>query len=552
MPSKRKAKPSVPRRKAAKRLVRSGNKRDRLADYRAKRDFQKTAEPKGRTAKTAGHRFVIQKHDASRLHYDFRLEVGGTLKSWAVPKGIPFAKGEKHLAVQVEDHPLEYGGFEGVIPKGQYGGGTVMLWDAGTYENLGSDAAKDLAAGKLHFALAGKKLRGEWTLVRIKRGDGKEWLLIKSGEDMKSLAKRRDDESSSSGRRMAEIARAQDAQWNSRPASTRRKIGKPRAALKFIPPMKATLLSEPPSHGHWLYELKFDGYRALALKRGSQVQLLSRNEKDFSARFPEIAEAVAALDADDVALDGEIVALKPNGIPSFQLLQALEIGTRRPPLAFYLFDLLRLDGQDLTRLPLHERRAQLQQLLSSAEDPLRFSGTIEGQPAKLLAEVGRRGLEGLIGKERDSLYEAGQRSRSWIKLKCIAEQEFVIGGYTPPEGTRKNFGALLVGVYEKKALRFAGKVGTGFTGAMLRTLHRRMRALERKDCPFANLPERTQGRWQQNITPREMSRCRWVEPRLVCQVRFTEWTNDGKLRHPAFLGLREDKDAADVTREKPA
>jgi len=569
MPTKRsstgraKAAKAVPKR-STKRTTRAAaktSKSDALAKYRAKRDFKKTAEPAGRKkekARRGGHRFVIQKHDASRLHYDFRLEVDGTLKSWAVPKGVPFAQGEKHLAVQVEDHPVEYGGFEGFIPKGQYGGGTVMLWDTGTYEDLGSgDAAKDLREGKLHFALSGKKLRGEWTLVHIKRGEGNEWLLIKSGEDMKPLSKSRDDESGLTGRTMAQITREHDAQWESKPrkgAAPKRLVRSSKAApkLKFIPPMKATLVDEPPTHGEWSYELKFDGYRALALKSGTHVQLLSRNEKDFAPRFPEIAEAVARLDVETVALDGEIVALKPDGAPSFQLLQGLELGVSRPPLAFYVFDLLREGKNDLAGLPLNERRARLAELLKDVEEPIRFSGTIEGEPEKLLEAVRQRGLEGLIGKERHSKYESGRRSPAWIKLKCVQEQEFVIGGYTPPEGTRKHFGALLVGVYERKKLRFCGKVGTGFTAAMLQRLYRQMRVLGQKTCPFANLPEREQGRWAQNITPREMSLCHWIEPKLVCQVRFTEWTEEGKLRHPAFIGMREDKSATEVTREKAA
>jgi bifunctional non-homologous end joining protein LigD len=526
-----------------------------LRAYARKRDFTRTAEPRGgKSSPKAGkaRRFVIQKHDASRLHYDFRLELGGTLKSWAVPKGLPFKRGEKHLAVQVEDHPLDYAGFEGVIPKGQYGGGTVMVWDTGTYEPLGGHPQKDLAAGKLHFALHGKKVEGEWTLVRIKRADDNEWLLIKSGEDLRPVSKKKDDESSLSGRTMARIARDRDAEWQSNGGeSNGAKKPEKKTKLKFIAPMKATLVAEPPARGDWLYELKFDGYRALALKNSSDVQLLSRNEKSFSARFAEIAEAVAALPSRTAIYDGEIVALDDEGRPSFQLLQALETGEERPPLAFYIFDLLHRDGADLLNKPLHERRKQLSAILADAEEPIRFSAEIRGDPKKLLAEVRQRGLEGIIGKDRDSRYEPGRRSRSWIKLKCVAEQELVIGGYTPPEGTRKHFGALLVGYFRGKELRFAGKVGTGFNSALLKSLYQKMRALHRETCPFANLPEKQQGRWLQNITPREMKLCHWIKPELVCQVRFTEWTRDGKLRHPVFVGLREDKKASDVVRETP-
>ena len=517
-----------------------------LRTYARKRDFTRTAEPRAARGEKAGkmRRFVIQKHDASRLHYDFRLELGGTLKSWAVPKGVPFKRGEKHLAVQVEDHPVEYAGFEGVIPKGQYGGGTVMVWDTGTYEPLGGHPQKDLAAGKLHFALHGKKVEGEWTLVRLRRAEDNEWLLIKSGGDVRPISKKKDDESSLSGRSMARIARERKAEWRSARAETK-------VDLEFIPPMKATLVAGPPTRGHWLYELKFDGFRALALKSGDAVRLMSSNAKDFTARFPEIADAVSVLPVRSAILDGEIVALDDEGRSRFQLLQALETGTERPQLAFYIFDLLHHDGADLRKEPLRERRAILSKLLGKAVEPIRYSAEIRGDPNRLLAEVRKRGLEGIIGKVADSDYETGRRSRSWIKLKCVSEQEFVIGGHTPPEGTRKHFGALLVGCYEGERLRFAGKVGTGFDATLLKSLHGRMSALSRTSCPFANLPEKQQGRWSQNITPREMKRCHWGEPKLVCQVRFTEWTRDGKLRHPVFLGLREDKDAREVVREKP-
>jgi bifunctional non-homologous end joining protein LigD len=517
-----------------------------LRQYRQKRDFHATAEPRGTAAprlRKHAH-FVIQKHDASRLHYDFRLEVDGVLKSWAVPRGIPFKKSEKHLAVQVEDHPIEYGEFEGIIPKGQYGGGTVMLWDAGEFESLGGDPAEDIEKGKLHFALHGAKLNGEWTLVRLARSEGNEWLLIKSGADMKPISTRKDNQSFRTGRTMKQIAAAKDEQWQSEPDKSENK-------LPFIAPMKATLVAEPPTRGNWLYELKFDGYRVIALKSGRSVRLMSRNEKEFTARYSEIAEAVAELNVREAILDGEIVALDRQGRPSFQLLQALEIGSARPPLALYIFDLLRLNGKNLTKHSLSERREQLRKVLDGAAEPIRFSASIEGDPRQLLEEVHRRGLEGLIGKEASSIYESGRRSRSWIKLKCVREQEFVIGGFTPPEGARKHFGALLVGVYEGKTLRFAGKVGTGFNAGMLRTLHQRMKAIQQEKCPFAGLPERKQGRWSQNITPTEMKHCKWVKPELVCEVRFTEWTDDGKLRHPAFVGLRQDKPAHQVVREKP-
>jgi bifunctional non-homologous end joining protein LigD len=318
--------------------------------------------------------------------------------------------------------------------------------------------------------------------------------------------------------------------------------------MKFIEPMKAKLVEEPPP-GDWLYELKFDGFRALALKQGDEVQLLSRNAKDLAGRFPEIAEAVQQLNSDSMILDGEIVAVDERGHSSFQLLQQLEMNLKRPPLFFYAFDLLTLEGRDLRALPLHERRKELERVLESPPELIRYSAAFDGGVHELLAKVKEMGLEGLIGKQPDSTYESGRRSGAWIKLKCLNEQEFVIGGYTPPEGARKHFGAILVGYYDGEAFKFAGKVGTGFNTALLKSLKTRFDQLERAECPFNNLPEKRAGRWSQGITPAEMRRCTWVEPELIAQVKFTEWTEDVKLRHPVFLGLREDKSPRSVVRE---
>ena len=319
---------------------------------------------------------------------------------------------------------------------------------------------------------------------------------------------------------------------------------------RFVAPMKAKLTSEPPPGGDWIYELKFDGFRAIAIKDGN-VELLSRNAKDLTHKFPEIAEAIAALAADRAVLDGEIVALDQEGRSSFQLLQAYELGEERPPICVYVFDLLHLDGRDLRGQSLLERKSQLELLLRGAPDSIRFSASIDGDPRQLMEKVKARGLEGIIGKLRGSTYESGRRSGAWIKLKCVNEQEFVIGGYTPPQGARKYFGALLVGYFENEKLRFAGKVGTGFNTALLRVLHARFQKLRRPTCPFADLPEKSGGRWAQNLTPAEMKRCTWVEPKIVCEVKFTEWTRDGKLRHPVFIGIREDKDPRSVIRERP-
>ena len=527
-----------------------------LKEYRQKRDFKKTVEPSGRGApKPKGNRFVIQKHAASRLHYDFRLELSGTLKSWAVPKGVPYAKGEKRLAVQVEDHPVSYIDFEGIIPKGQYGGGTVMVWDRGAFKALSPSPAKDLAEGKLHFVLAGEKLHGEWYLVRLR--DHKQWLLIRGKSDMRPVSKRMDDRSALSGRTMKELAAGKGVGHSDRndrktsvPTAVKPRRDRP-LPIRFIEPMKARLVASPPA-GEWIYEIKLDGFRAIALKQGRRVRVLSRNEKDLGGQFPEVVDGIRRLGAAEAIIDGELVALDPKGRSSFQLLQARELGRERPPIFFYAFDLLQLNGRDLRADPLSARKARLEELLRSPPDSLRFSASLAGNTAKLLKQVRRLGLEGLIGKRPDSVYEPGRRSGAWIKLKLRLEQEFVIGGYTEPEGSRKCFGALLVGYHAKRGLHFAGKVGTGFNEAMLETLHARLTKLAIPRCPFANLPKTNARRNSRGLTVAEMKRCHWVKPALVCQVQFAEWTQDGKLRQPAFLGLRADKDAQAVIRETPA
>jgi len=511
----------------------------------------------------------VQKHAASRLHYDFRLELGGVLKSWAVPKGVPYKKGEKRLAMQVEDHPVSYVDFEGTIPAGQYGGGTVMVWDTGTFEPMSEAPLKDLAGGKLHFVLDGKKLHGEWYLVRMHEGN--QWLLIRGRDDMTPVSKKADDTSALSGKTMAAIANARRgrvwvAKKSAEPEARRnlqRETRRPHRAagsrgappaksrLKFIEPMKALLVEKPPP-GDWIYEIKFDGFRALAIRDTDGTQLLSRNNKDFAEKFPEVFDAVAALELNDAIIDGEIVALDAKGRSSFQLLQAFELGQQRPPILFYAFDLLRLNGRDLRTRPLAERKAELERMLKDAPDTIRFSASLGNEPEKLLRQARELGLEGLIGKRADSTYEAGRRSGAWIKLKLHREQEFVIGGYTPPGGARSHFGALLVGVYEGKELKFAGKVGTGFDAARLRALHEKFKKLAADTCPFVDLPEQRGRRYGQAMTAAELKRVHWVKPVMVCQLRFSEWTRDHRLRQPVFLGLREDKAATEVVREKEA
>jgi bifunctional non-homologous end joining protein LigD len=535
-----------------------------LTEYNKKRDFKKTSEPTGNVARADRHRFVVQKHQASRLHYDFRLELDGALKSWAVPKGIPVARGEKHLAVQVEDHPVAYIDFEGTIPAGQYGAGTVMVWDHGTYEPLSPSPARSLAHGKLHVVLHGKKLKGEWYLVRLR--DEKQWLLIRGGEDLPPISPRQNDQSALSGKSMKQLAKGERL-WESERASRSKKASRPAARSRtapravsarkeiappgFIQPMKARLVSKAPS-GDWLYEIKFDGFRAVALIGSSECRLMSRNEKDLGSKFPEVVESLTALDLADSILDGEIVALDEKGRSSFQLLQAFQMGERRPPIFYYAFDLLRLTGEDLRHLPVAERKARLEGVLKDPPGVIRFSASLGGDVARLLKQARELGLEGMIGKREDSRYEPGQRSGAWIKLKVQDSQEFVIGGYTDPAGSRSHFGALLVGYYEGDRFLFAGKVGTGFDDALLRSLHGKLTKLAIEECPFANLPEKRAGRYGSGLTPSEMRRCHWVQPKLVCQIKFSEWTRDGKLRQPVYEGLREDKSPKEVVRETAA
>jgi bifunctional non-homologous end joining protein LigD len=328
--------------------------------------------------------------------------------------------------------------------------------------------------------------------------------------------------------------------------------GLPAAKPRFVEPMKAKLVEKPPATGDWIYELKFDGIRLIAIKDRGEVSLLSRNQNDLSARFPEIVDAVKNLSADECVLDGEVVAVDEEGRSSFQLLQAREMEGRKSPIYFYAFDLLQLDGKSLVSVPLQARKNVLEKLSANAEHPLiRYSGAIGGGAEQLLNEVQRRGLEGIIGKLRDSVYEPGRRSGAWIKLKCVNEQEFVIGGYTPPQGARKHFGAILVGYYQARDLVFAGKVGTGFTMKSLATLHKKFRVEERADCPFVDLPSKQNGQWVLGITPSMMKKIHWINPKLVAEIKFAEWTRDGKLRAPVYMGLREDKNAREVVREAP-
>lgn len=535
-----------------------------LDRYRDKRDFAKTPEPAGKPDAAGGRLYVIQKHAASRLHYDLRLELDGVLLSWAVPKGPSLDPAEKHLAVRVEDHPVEYGGFEGVIPKGEYGGGSVMVWDRGTWEPAG-DPHEALERGDLKFVLHGDKLHGLWVLVKMRPRSsaerGENWLLMKErdaharpGEGATALAGL--DASVATGRTMDEIRAEADEVWHSEgpdkglesPAGTRRAAatipGARKATMpRSLVPEMCLLVKAPPAGEGWSHEIKFDGYRALCRVDGGKTRLISRNDKDWTDRFATIAQAAAVLPARQALLDGEVVVLGADGVSSFQALQDEIASKGGERLLYQAFDLLYLDGYDLTGATLEDRKAALEALLDAAGTPvgdrIRYTADVRGDGAAFFASACAHGLEGVVSKRGGSGYEPGRRGPDWLKVKCLLRQEFVVGGWTAPQRSRTGFGALLLGAYRDGELEFVGRVGTGFNDRRLAEISRRLSDLARESSPFStDLPpiERRGG-------------IHFVEPTLVAEVAFSEWTKDGHLRQPSFKGLREDKDAKDVVAE---
>jgi len=538
--------------------------------YRQKRDFRATPEPKGRKARARGNSFVIQKHDATRLHYDFRLEMDGVLKSWAVTRGPSLVPGDKRLAVHVEDHPLDYGTFEGTIPKGEYGGGTVLLWDRGTWTPLG-DAGKAYAKGHLEFELSGEKLHGRWHLIRMQgkpREKRENWLLIKGDDDFARTAGAPDileerPESVKTGRDLADIA-GEAPGWSSKTGRIRKTAkkrppppepedealpdpsaakGARKAALPdFVAPMLATLAASPPAGGQWLHEIKFDGYRLQARIEAGRVKLLTRSGLDWTRKFGKtVPDALRALPVGTAIIDGELVVETAAGASDFSALQADLADGRSDRFAFYAFDLLHLDGFDLTRLPLAERKAMLEPLVAEAGGMLRYSAHFSESGAMVMRHACRLSLEGIVSKLRDAPYRAG-RGKSWIKSKCSARQEFVIGGFIPSTVSRRAIGSLVLGVHEKGALTPVGRVGTGFTGAVAARLFKRLDGIRSEESPFSRPLTAEEGR----------GGVRFVRPELVAEVEFRAWTADGHLRHASFRGLREDKPAEDVVREAPA
>jgi bifunctional non-homologous end joining protein LigD len=527
---------------------------DPLATYRAKRDFTRTPEPPPELAASAGQlQFFIQRHAASRLHYDFRLESDGVLKSWAVPKGPSLDPAEKRLAVQVEDHPLDYGSFEGTIPAGEYGAGDVLLWDRGTWTPL-HDVASGLQKGKLHFELHGEKLNGEFVLFRLAREE-KNWILRKLGDAFardgdgegvlvarpESVA--RHDSAGARWHSSAKRAAAADAApargRASKAAGPARAKRAPLPAL-VLPQLASTAAAAPKDDG-WVYEVKYDGYRMLARIDAGAVKIVSRNGQDWTAKLQPLARQLAALPVQDAWLDGEITVPTADGISSFQALQqALDTAPER--IHYFVFDLAWLDGEDLREAPLAQRHQRLAALLRKGGERLlpavSLSEQLEGDGKAAWQAACKLGLEGLIGKRLDASYVSG-RTRQWIKLKCRREQEFVIGGYTAPRGSREKFGALLVGVQAPQGgLIYAGRVGTGFDDAMLARLHKKLERLATDRCPFVKPPKLPGA-----------SAVQWIKPQLVAQVQFAEWTAEDQLRQAAFIGLREDKDPRSVVRE---
>lgn len=545
-----------------------------LTDYRRKRQFQRTPEPRGAVTRQTQWSYVIQKHAASHLHYDFRLELDGVLKSWAVPKGPCLDPTVKRLAVEVEDHPVDYGSFEGTIPQGQYGGGTVMVWDTGTWEPVG-DPRTGYRQGKLKFQLQGEKLRGGWMLVRSRSRPGTsspQWLLIKerdddaqpladgdvlvefplsviSGHDLDAIATAKDPatsaKASSNGdvatKPRPSVAKLRRRLFAAKQGATDAGLKKERLPTSWEPQL-ATLTKAAPEGDEWLHEVKFDGYRMVCRIDGEDVTFISRNGKNWTARLQPLVEVVRRLPVKSALLDGEVVALREDGTSDFQALQNAFRNSTVQELHLYLFDALHLDGYRLLDFPLETRKEKLAALFDNTDpiERVHYSEHITGQGADFARQACRLHLEGIISKRRDRPYQSG-RGYDWLKVKCVKEEEFVIGGYTDPSGSRQGFGALLLGYYDSAGrLQYAGKVGTGFDDRTLTTLLKRLQGLHQPGPSFADHALLTADH-----------RSHWVHPELVAQVVYANRTRDGLLRHASYLGLREDKAAQEVLLEQP-
>ncbi|RYZ22596.1 MAG: DNA ligase, partial [Chitinophagaceae bacterium] len=519
---------------------------------------------------------VVQKHDASHVHYDFRLEIAGVLKSWAVPKGPSLDPADKRLAMMVEDHPFDYRNFEGVIPAGEYGGGTVIVWDEGTYEL--SDAEdltrkeqenillQALQKGRLSFVMHGQKLQGEFTLMKMHGKGERTWLLVKKNDDFSSTEDiTLNEKSVKTGKTIVDVAHENGVEVNHpeahglsakrKPVTTKKTSTKkllPEAADKKasekptvqggsksgmpqnVVPMLATLVNEPFDDEKWIFEIKWDGYRAVAYCNGKDVQLVSRNLKPFTDKYAPVAKALQDLKLKAV-FDGEIVAVDEYGLANFQLLQNWKNTPSR--LQFFVFDILWLNGKDVTSLPLIERKALLQQVLPSDHEVIKYSDHVAGKGKDFFKVALDQGLEGIMAKKANSIYQIDTRTEDWVKIKVNQRQEVVIAGYTQPRKTRKFFGSLLLGVYDGEELVYVGHTGSGFNTKTLEAIYNKLQPLVTNKSPFAK-------------TPKTNMPATWVKPKLVCEIKFTEWTVDRMARHPIFMGLRVDKKAKDVTFEK--
>ena len=514
-----------------------------LQEYRRKRHFKRTPEPPpDRKAASQDDTFVVQKHAARRLHYDFRLAIDGVLKSWAVPKGPSLNPGDKRLAVQTEDHPMDYGGFEGTIPQGNYGAGSVMVWDRGRFNVEGEpDASRQLARGEIKFNLLGEKLRGSFVLVRLKHSEkGNEWLLIKHKDDAADPRWNIDDHDGSAitGRTLDEIAQQLLPKKQAAPMRPAELQGAKKAAMPArVAPMLATLIDRPFSDPEWLFEIKWDGVRALAWISDGKLTLRARSENDITRQYPELAVLPEALHARRAILDGEIVSLDERGHSNFERLQQ-RMHVRAPapqlvsqvPATYYVFDLLYCDGYDVRDAPLSARKELLRRLLRPG-GPVRFSDHQIEKGRELFDLAQKNGLEGIIGKRADSHY-SGTRSQSWVKIKVTQTLDAVVGGWTEPRGAREHFGSLLLGLYDGKALRFIGHVGTGFDQELLNAITKELRERQIARCPFDRTPDTNEKAF-------------WTQPELVARVRYSGWTNERRLRHPVFIAMREDARAQD-------
>lgn len=538
---------------------------DPLRQYNAKRDFKATPEPAGKVAAKGGKRFIVQKHDATRLHYDFRLEVDGVLKSWAVTKGPSANPDDKRLAVRTEDHPMAYAEFEGVIPKGEYGSGTVMLWDRGTWEPVPGKSAKDLEKGHLHFMLHGERMKGEWLLIRLRPRPGEKrenWLLRKIDDDhaggsddlvgrwltsvltdrtMIEIAGDKEAAQSLAGTSDKSFASKmkQAAAHNRKVAKVRKKVGLP----QFRPVQLATLVDAVPAGNDWMHEIKLDGYRALVAAEGSDVRVYTRAGLDWTDKFAPLVRAIAALDLPSCLIDGEVVAFDTDGNPDFSSLQAVlkrGHGAQREdtPLQYFAFDLLELEGRKLDRLGNLERKEKLASLLSHAQPPINFADHVIGAGEKLYRAMCEARQEGIIAKRIDAAYRGG-RARNWVKVKCTLRQEFVIAGWTPSTARARPFASLILAQWEDGKLVYKGNVGTGFDAAILDELAKRFAKLE-QDTPALEI-DRAAAR-----------RAHWLRPELVAEIAFAEFTTSGSVRHASFIGLRSDKPAREVQPERKA